>query len=142
MMDYSIGQLARQAGYAVQTVRYYEETGLMPAPPRTGGGQRRYGPEHLSRLLFIRHARDLGFEVDDIRSLLELAGDPGRTCSAVDSIARRHLAAVGEKMAQLAALQAELQRMLRQCKRGRVADCHIISALSRHANCEHGRRAR
>jgi DNA-binding transcriptional MerR regulator len=96
----------------------------------------------LSRLLFIRHARDLGFEVDDIRSLLELAGDPDRPCAEVDSIARAHLAAIDQKMARLGALRAELQRMLRQCKRGRVADCRIISALSTHANCEHSRRAR
>jgi DNA-binding transcriptional MerR regulator len=141
LMDYSIGQLAGQAGYAVQTVRYYEETGLMPAPPRTGGGQRRYGAEHLSRLLFIRHARDLGFEVEDIRSLLELAGEPERSCAAVDEIARRHLTAVDTKLARLAALRAELQRMLRQCKRGRVADCRIISALNSHGGCEHARPA-
>ena len=60
-MDYTIGDLARRAGYAVQTVRYYEQIGLMPAPPRTDGHQRRYDEAHLKRLPFIRHARDLGF---------------------------------------------------------------------------------
>ncbi len=77
-MEYSIGELARQAGYAVQTLRYFEQTGLMPQAPRTAGGQRRYGEKELRRLLFIRHARDLGFELDAVRSLLKLAGHPTR----------------------------------------------------------------
>lgn len=79
-MDYALGELARGSGYAVQTVRYYEQTGLMPEPPRTEGRQRRYGEAHLKRLLFIRHARDLGFEVEDIRSLLDLAAHPDQSC--------------------------------------------------------------
>ena len=83
--DFTIGQLARKAGYAVQTLRYYEDTGLMPQPPRTQGGQRRYGRHHLERLLFIRHARDLGFEVEDVRSLLELSAEPARSCDEVDT---------------------------------------------------------
>lgn len=87
-MDFAIGELARRGGYAVQTVRYYEQIGLMPEPPRTGGRQRRYGEGHLKRLLFIRHARDLGFEVADIRSLLDLAAHPDQSCASVDAIAR------------------------------------------------------
>jgi len=85
-MSFAIGDLARCAGYAVQTVRYYEQTGLMPEPPRTDGRQRRYGEAHLKRLLFIRHARDLGFEVADIRSLLDLAARPDQSCASVDSL--------------------------------------------------------
>ena len=86
-MDYSIGTLAARAGYAVQTLRYFEQTGLMPQAPRTAGGQRRYGEKELRRLLFIRHARDLGFELDAVRSLLKLAGHPDAPCEAADAIA-------------------------------------------------------
>jgi DNA-binding transcriptional MerR regulator len=136
-MEYSIGQLARQAGYAVQTIRYYEETGLMPAPPRTMGKQRRYRKVHLDQLLFIRHARDLGFEMDDVRSLLQLASNTESSCSAVDAIASRHLDAVNAKIANLGVLRSELQRLLKACSKGQVATCKIISTLADHATCKH-----
>jgi DNA-binding transcriptional MerR regulator len=135
--DYTIGQLAREASYAVQPVHYYEDTGLMPHPPRTDGGQRRYGLDHLERLLFIRHARDLGFGVEDIRSLLELSAQPERSCQEVDAITRRHLTSIEDKLARLTALRAELRRMLRQCAKGRIADCKVIDALTSHEACKH-----
>jgi len=138
-VDYLIGELAKRAGYAVQTVRYYESTGLVPHPPRTEGGQRRYGAEHLDRLLFIRHARDLGFEVENIRSLLALAAEPDQSCAAVDAIAKQHLAAINEKIAKLTALKSEVQRMLRACAKGSIAECNVIGALANHHHCQHGR---
>jgi Cu(I)-responsive transcriptional regulator len=126
---YTIGDLARQTGYAVQTVRYYEQTGLMPEPPRTSGGQRRYTEEHLRRLTFIRHARDLGFEIEDIRSLLDLASEPQQPCASVDAIARAHLSAIDQKIAALQALRKEISDMLANCGQRRVADCRIIDTL-------------
>lgn len=134
-MDYGIGELARQSGYAVQTVRYYEEIGLMPAPPRTNGRQRRYDEAHLKRLLFIRHARDLGFEVEAIRSLLALTADPDQSCAEVDAIARAHLAAIEQKIARLEALRVEMNRMLSSCRRGRIARCRVIDTLTDHGKC-------
>ncbi len=68
-------------------LRYYEQI-VMPKPPRTSGGQRRYGQDLQRRLLFIRHARDLGFEIEDIRSLLDLASRPDQPCASVDVIAK------------------------------------------------------
>lgn len=129
-MDYTIGELARRSGYAVQTLRYYEQTGLMPVPPRTVGNQRRYGEQHLRRVLFIRHARDLGFEVEAVRSLLELAAHPERPCASVDAIATAHIEAIDGKIARLTALRFEVRRMLRQCRRGRIAECHVIESLA------------
>ena len=137
-MDYSIGELAKRAGYAVQTLRYYEGIGLMPPPPRTAGGQRRYGSQHLDRLLFIRHARELGFEVKDIHSLLAMAAQPDQSCAAVDAIAKQHLAVINEKIGRLTALKAEVQRMLRSCAKGSVAQCNVIGALASHDQCGHG----
>src|SRR5690606_8356649 len=69
-MNLSIGDLARRTGVKVPTIRYYEQIGLLPSPPRTAGGQRRYGEDELKRLDFIRHARDLAFDIEDIRQLL------------------------------------------------------------------------
>ena len=129
-MDLTIGELARRSGYAIQTLRYYEQIGLMPEPPRTSGGQRRYGEDLQRRLLFIRHARDLGFEIEDIRSLLDLAGRPDHPCASVDAIAKAHLASIDEKIARLTALRAEINRMLKACVPGRVADCKVLDSLA------------
>ncbi|GEC15437.1 MerR family transcriptional regulator [Nitrobacter winogradskyi] len=129
-MDVSIGELSRQTGVKVPTIRYYEQVGLLPAPVRTEGKQRRYGPGDIMRLNFIKHGRELGFEVNDIRELLALSAQPERPCENADRITRRHLTAVDQRIAQLAALQAELTRMLGSCSGGCVADCQILESLS------------
>jgi len=77
--DLSIGDLGQQTGCKVQTIRYYEQIGLMPAPSRTSGNQRRYNPGHAERLAFIRHSRELGFSLDAIRELLDISDDPERS---------------------------------------------------------------
>jgi DNA-binding transcriptional MerR regulator len=128
-MDLTIGELARRSGYAVQTLRYYEQIGLMPKPPRTSGGQRRYSDDLVKRLLFIRHARDLGFEVKDIRSLLDLAGHPEQPCASVDAIAQRHLAAIDAKIASLKALRGEISGVLECCAKSRISECGVIDLI-------------
>ena len=130
-----IGELAERAGAKPETVRYYEREGLLPVPPRTSGNYRDYGSGHLARLAFIRHARGLGFELSDVRALLTLADFPDQDCAEVDAIASRHLASVELKIVQLKSLKAELQRMVRQCQGGHVAECKIIDALSNHEGC-------
>lgn len=130
-MECGIGDLARRAGYAVQTIRYYEEIGLMPKPARTQGGQRRYGDDLVKRLLFIRHARDLGFEIDDIRSLLDLSSRPEQPCASVDAIAETHLAAIDAKIASLKALRRDIGAMLACCNKERVSDCRVMDGLKR-----------
>jgi DNA-binding transcriptional MerR regulator len=134
-MDFSIGELARQSGYAVQTVRYFEQIGLMPAPPRTPGGQRSYGEAELRRMLFIRHARDLGFSLDAVRGLLQLAARPDAPCAQVDTIAIEQLRAIDEKIARLQAMRAELNRMVEACQGGRIAECRVIDVLADHGKC-------
>jgi DNA-binding transcriptional MerR regulator len=131
-MDLAIGELARRSGYAVQTLRYYEQIGLMPKPPRTSGGQRRYDERQLRRLLFIRHARDLGFDIDDIRSLLDLAARPDQSCVSVDAIAKAHLISIDSKIARLTTLRTEVNRMLKACAKGRIAQCKVIDVLTHH----------
>ena len=126
----SIGTLAKATGTKVETVRWYEHVGLLPAPTRTSGNYRAYDAAHLGRLSFIRRARDLGFSLDQIRALLDIAGQQDRSCEAVDVIAREHLDEVDRKIADLQALRRELNALIGQCRHGRVAECRIIEALA------------
>ena len=131
----SIGDLARRAGCKVQTVRYYEQIGLMPPPQRTTGNQRSYERIHADRLAFIRHSRELGFPLDAIRELLALTDDPNRSCDQADRIARAHLREVETRIGSLTALKTELKRMLQQCRSGRIAECRVIDVLTDHGKC-------
>jgi DNA-binding transcriptional MerR regulator len=128
----SIGDLAARAGTKVQTIRYYEQIALVPAPERSAGNQRRYGASHLERLAFIRHARELGFSLGAIRELLGLSDRPDQPCAAVDQLARVHLLEVERRIARLSKLRSELERMIAQCEGGQVRDCRIIEVLSEH----------
>lgn len=136
-----IGELARVTGTKAETIRYYESIGLLPKPDRTGSNYRDYGPGDLDRLNFIRHARGLGFEIADVRSLLDLADQPDRDCSEADRIASGHLAAVERKIVQLDQLRRELERMIGQCRGGQIADCRIMQSLGDHGLCEGDHRA-
>jgi DNA-binding transcriptional MerR regulator len=139
MGAYGIGELARRAETKVETVRWYEREGLLPAPARTAGGHRAYTRSHLDRLAFIRHARELGFPLDAVRELLRLTDHPEQSCAEADRIARAHLDAVRGRIARLQALEAELTRMVADCSQGRVAECRVIEVLAdhSHSNCLH-----
>lgn len=131
----TIGDLSRETGCKVQTIRYYEQIGLMPEPERSNGNQRLYTPAHLDRLAFLRHARELGFPLDAIRELLSLVDTPAQSCEAADAIARAQLDQVEHRIARLQALQRELQRMVAQCRGGEVRDCRVIEVLADHSKC-------
>jgi len=130
----TIGQLSRETHCKVPTIRYYEEIGLLPAPSRTPGNQRRYGPEHVARLGFVRHCRELGFRQKAIRDLLTLTEQPNQDCAAVTQIARAHLDEVNQRIARLTALKSELERMITVCDGGQVADCRIIETLAHYSH--------
>ena len=132
---FSIGQMAKAGNCKVQTIRYYEEIGLLPKPQRSGGNQRLYLEEHRERLSFIRHSRELGFSLDQIRQILDLTDDPTHSCAEVDQIARVHLMEVESKIKRLQSMRKELKRMISQCAGDKVADCRIIKVLSDHALC-------
>lgn len=135
--DMTIGDLARATDCKVQTIRYYEQMGMLPAPMRTEGNQRRYAPEAVTRLRFIRHARDLGFSQDDVRQFLSLSGRQDAPCQEADAIARRHLEEVRRKIAMLKGLETELTRMTADCHHGTIADCRVIETLGDHSHCRH-----
>ncbi len=132
----SIGELGERTDTKVPTIRMYEELGLLPEPPRTKGGQRRYGPEHLQRLAFVRHARGLGFSIDDIRELIRLSAHPEAPCQAVDTLTAKHLADVEGKIRRLRTLRSELKRMIGACESGSFKDCRIIQTLADHSLCQ------
>lgn len=135
--EFSIGQLGARTGCKIQTIRYYEQIGLMPEPVRTEGNQRRYGQQHMARLAFIRHSRELGFPLDAIRELLSLADVPDRSCAAADAIAKRQLEQVERRIKQLTALRAEFKRMIAECQGGKICECRVIEVLadSSHGHC-------
>jgi Cu(I)-responsive transcriptional regulator len=126
----TIGHLARETGTKVETIRFYEKSGLLPVPGRTEGNYRAYEASHVKRLSFIRRARDLGFSLDQVRELLTLADDRNQSCAAVDAIANEHRSEVERKIRDLQALKVELDNIIDQCGRGTVAECRIIDSLS------------
>nr|WP_320134758.1 helix-turn-helix domain-containing protein [uncultured Amphritea sp.] len=133
--QFSIGEMAKVGNCKVQTIRYYEEIGMLLKPGRTVGNQRIYSQAHRDRLNFIRHSRELGFSLAQIRTILALNDDPSHCCAEVDKIARAHLSEVESKIARLDDMRTELQRMIGACAGGLVSDCRIIEALSDHRLC-------
>lgn len=131
----SIGALSQATKVKVTTIRYYESIDLLSEPERTESGRRVYGPETFERLHFIRHARDLGFEVDAIRELIELQSSEGQDCSHVNEIAQRHLTGVRIRIEQLQSLERELERMTNQCRGGQIENCAILESLADHGHC-------
>ena len=125
-----IGEAAQKTGVKIPTIRYYEQIGLLPAPVRTDGNRRLYQETELRRLSFIRHARELGFDLKAIRALLSLQDHPEHSCASADAIARARLAEVRQRIARLKALEDELTRMIDECARGRIAECRVIETLA------------
>lgn len=127
----TIGELATATSTKVETIRYYERIGLLSARARTTGNYRVYDQAAVGRLSFIRRARHLGFPLDQVRALLELADCRNQPCAQVDEMARAHLHEVESKIADLQALRHELADLLSQCSRGgTIADCRVLEALA------------
>jgi DNA-binding transcriptional MerR regulator len=134
---FSIGELSKRTKVKVPTIRYYEEQGLLNAPERTEGNQRRYDAKGLERLSFIKHARDLGFSIEAISELIELQGHPDRSCKAANDIATSQLSNVRAKINRLKALEKELLRISKGCDgEGVTEDCYVLASLANHDLCE------
>ncbi len=126
-----IGEAATASGCHIETIRYYERVGLLPHPARTGGGYRDYLPEEVDRLRFITRGRELGFSLEEIRSLLTLSDDPALSCHDVDQLARHHLADVEQRIRELRSIARELERTIASCAGGKRGQCAILGALRR-----------
>ena len=134
---YSIGELSKRTKVKVPTIRYYEEMGLMAQAERTDGNQRRYDNAGLERLSFIRQARDLGFSIEAISSLIELQEHPDRSCEAARNIAVPQLADVRAKIKRLKTLGKELARISKACDGDGISgDCYVLEALADHGLCD------
>jgi MerR family mercuric resistance operon transcriptional regulator len=125
----SIGELSKQSGVHIETIRYYEKIGVMPPPSRSAGGYRLYEAEHLKRLSFVRRSRQLGFSLDEIRGLLHLVDRDAYTCVQVRELALRHMEEIRRKIADLKRLKQVMEEMSAQCSNDRAPECAIIDAL-------------
>ncbi|MDK6076270.1 MerR family transcriptional regulator [Massilia varians] len=127
---FTIGQLSAAAQMPPATIRYYEKIGLLDSPSRSGSNYRLYGSEDVARLTFVRRAREIGFTVDQVRSLLAFSDQRDGDCCAVTTLTEQHLAEVEQKIRDLNLLKKHLARLLISCQGGRFADCRIIDALT------------
>ncbi|MBI0539583.1 MerR family transcriptional regulator [Roseomonas sp. KE2513] len=125
----SIGDLSMQTKVNIETIRYYEKIGLLAAPWRTEGNHRVYHPGHLARLTFVRRSRELGFSIDEVRSLLRLVDGGHSSCSDVQAVTLEHLDDVRKKIADLQRLEQTLTEAASRCQGGSIPDCPIIEAL-------------
>lgn len=132
----TIGEAARISGVKIPTIRYYERIGLLPRPPRTESNRRTFGRNDLCRLAFIRHARELGFEIEAIRTLLLLRDRTDQPCRNADLIAQARLEEIKVRIAGLVTLKADLEAMIESGQHGQVADCRVIEVLADHTLCQ------
>jgi len=129
----TIGTLSERAGCHIETIRYYERIGLMPRPARSEGGHRLYGEEQVKRLGFIRRSRELGFTLDQVRTLLRLVDGRRYTCAQVKRVTVEHLDEIHRKVEDLRKIERVLKDMATQCDGGAVPQCPVIDALFDHA---------
>lgn len=128
--DLKRSDLARLTGCNLETIRYYENVGLMPDPPRTESGHRRYSAPHLERLNFVMRARDLGFTMEEIRGLLTLVDRGSHTCAEVERLGRHHLDVVRAKIRDLQMIEAILAGTIARCTGTDTPDCPLLDVLS------------
>lgn len=125
------GDLARATGCNIETIRYYEKTGVLPDPPRTGAGYRIHSAAHATRLRFILRARELGFSMEDIRGLVGLEDGAAPSCAEVKERTERHLADVRAKILDLRRIEATLATTAAQCSGTAVPNCPVLDTLGR-----------
>jgi len=136
---YTIGEMARRTGVKVTTIRWYETEKLLPPPARSEGGHRLYSEDHLRRLGFLRHARELGFPMQAVRALMELANQTRVDCGEAHAIATAQIAEVDSRLRRLQMLRAELVAMTSSCTGGTAQDCRILETLADfgHRHCHY-----
>lgn len=130
MKALTIGQVAKQAGVGVETVRFYEREGLLEEPQRRESGYRQFDETVVDRLRFIRRAKELGFTLKEIKELLELRGNPATTCADVKCRAEAKIADVEERIRSLQAMKKALVKVTKTCSgKGLIGDCPILESL-------------
>ena len=128
-MGINIGQAAGATGLSAKMIRHYESIGLLPASTRTDAGYRQYSERDVNMLRFIRHSRDLGFSLEQIRELLDLWQNRKRSSRQVKSLAEAHIAELDAKLAELQSMRAALAHLVHGCHGDDRPDCPIIDTL-------------
>jgi MerR family mercuric resistance operon transcriptional regulator len=131
---YTIGQLSKTTGCAVETLRYYEKIGIINKPHRSSGGHRLYNKQHEKELRFVLKARQIGFSLSETRKLIELSNDEANTCTEVLDLSRHHLTVIAKKIDQLSALKDEIEALALSCEsccagKATAPECTIIKAF-------------
>lgn len=126
---FSIGELSKDSGVNIETIRYYERIKMLPPPRRSANGRRVYGAADKRMLAFVRRARDLGFTLEEIRALLALGGPERASCADVHKIASVHLANIRNKLSDLIKLESILAETVAQCSEGSTPDCPVLDIL-------------
>jgi len=136
-MTLTMGDLVKRSGISAETVRFYEREGLLPEPPRSQGGHRRYMAGDVERLQFIQRAKQLGFSLREVQELLRLADSPDATCAEVCAVSNKCLADIEEKIASLTRMRDALPALTRRCPSSdaSVEKCTIIGALRAEKSC-------
>ncbi|MBS0308793.1 MAG: Cd(II)/Pb(II)-responsive transcriptional regulator [Proteobacteria bacterium] len=132
-----IGDLSRCTGCQVETIRFYEQEGLLPAPARSQGNYRLYGDAHVERLQFIRHCRSLNMTLDDVRTLLQWRDAPNENCSEVNVMLDQQIKRVSQRITELKVLQQQLKALRSRCQdEHAVKDCGILQGLTHAGPCQ------
>lgn len=132
-----IGELGRATGVDIETIRYYEKIGLLPAPARSDNGYRSYAQPHLERLAFIRHCRALDISLADVKRLLDFAAQPGADCGDIDRLIDAQLARARARLKSMRALERQLAALRARCHPGQVTgECGILHELIAAAHGE------
>jgi Hg(II)-responsive transcriptional regulator len=138
MGELTISRLARASGVKRETIRFYEQRGLLAIPPRSAAGYRLYAPEEAQRVRFIKAAQSLGFSLEEIAELLMLRAGSTGTCATVKSRAEAKIAEIERKIARLAAMKTALAEIAASCEGGSASSsaCPILAALDDDARHE------
>lgn len=134
-MKVKIGKLAKMTGCEVVTIRYYEKEGLLKEPERTEGNYRVYGEDAQERLRFIRHCRQHGMKLSEIRELLAFSDNPTFSCDWVNNLIKQHIESVEKQINDLTHLKKHLESLYHKCDGGKKSDCGIIKSLIDGENC-------
>jgi len=135
MSSFTIGEVAKRAGIGIDTVRYYERSQVLPKPERRPSGYRQYDITDVQRLSFIRHAKELGFKLDEIRELLALSTDRERGVGGIKARAVSRLADLDARITEMQRIRRGLQVLIEACPgHGKLETCPILGALTRKEN--------
>jgi len=131
MSAITIGKVAKETGVGIETIRFYERTGLIPEPPRRDSGYREYPQETIQRINFIKKAKELGFSLKEISELLSLSADPEKTSADVKRIAQAKISNISQKISNLQKIKKALQKLDDSCQGGEAptSECPILEAM-------------